>query len=752
MEKQLCLLLVEDDTDYAELLKRVLEMNPNRFEVVWVDRIQAAREWLEEHTPDLILTDLYLPDGSGNAFLDGSSAQLPYPVVIQTAFGDEQKAVEAIKAGAYEYLPKRFDALRELPFLLERIVHQWRLERERREIEERLQAGQSVFRAIFDNAPVGVVFFDQKGIVQACNLAFSELYGVPVEMLIGIQVLDIPDETMRLSAQRVLTGEKISHEVDFRSKPYGLGRAYRANVAPVQLPDGQITGGVVILEDITWQKNDQDLQAALYQIANLAIQAKTTDILYSGIHQIVKEILPAENFFIALWDKHNDRLSFPYWVDEHDPNPGIVPLGKSLTAYVLRSGQTLLSEDAYLRELRNQNLIERRGTPSKAWLGSPLKDVNGQVFGAVVVQSYDARVQYAAYHVQVMEYIAAQIGQVLARFRSEEEERKQRKIAETLLEATSVLSESLELSEVFEKILKQLHGLINYDNCTLTLIEGEWLKIVAQTGNFSLNVDEVKKIRWHEFETLREIYHGKAPLLIADVSTHPSWVVVEGQEWIRSYLGLPLLVKENVVGFLNLAFSEIIYIDPLEVQSLMAFANLAGQAIENARLYDQAQSQALHDELTGIYNRRGLNMLAEREFERALRYQRSLSVLFGDVDYFKQFNDRYSYATGDQVLRLVADCLQSHVREFDIVARFGGDEFVVVFPETTVVEARAITERLSQLIREIKVPYGSEELSFSLSFGMTEMVEKDCQWEDILERASQALKIAKADRLSIYIG
>ncbi len=750
MNQPIMLLLVEDDPDHVELLRRALAGHPRPFEVVWMDTVQAAQRWLAENTPDLLLTDLYLPDGLGKVFLQNNGRPLPYPVIVQTAYGDEEKAVEMIKAGAHDYLPKRFDRFRELPYLLEHALEDWQHQRERQELEARLQAGQSVFQTIFENAPLGMLFFDEKGVVQAANPQLAQLMGLPLETLLGLELAQVPYELISEAVQRVLNGETVAQEVDFRIQPYQRGLAIRSQLSPVRLPDGRILGGVAILRDVTAEKNAQDVRQALYEIASLANQAQSAESLYGGIHQIVGRILPAENFYIALWDRSHHRLSFPYWVDQHDPNPGVVPLSKGLTGVVLRSGQPLLAENELCEEMEQRGEIERLGTPSAAWLGAPLKDRAGDVFGAVVVQSYDPQVRYNPQQVKVMEYIAAQIGQVLQRFHAEEQERQQRLLAESLLEATAALSQSLDLEQVFQRIFHQLGMITRYDQCSIALIEGEFAHIVAQRGKLLPNTEDARQMRWEEFETFCQIYRSVSPLLIADVQEDPKWRKLTGLEWVRGYIGLPLMVKQKVIGFLNLAFKQRLEVDPTEITPLMAFANLAAQAIENARLYQQAQDQAIHDELTGIYNRRGLNLLGQREFERAVRYERPLSVLFGDVDGFKAFNDRYSYAVGDRVLKAVAQCLKANLREFDLVARFGGDEFAVILPETQQKEAIGVAQRLNRAIEQLRIPYDGCEVSVLLSFGVVQRGESDHTWEQLLERASQALRRAKQDGLPLF--
>ncbi len=212
------------------------------------------------------------------------------------------------------------------------------------------------------------------------------------------------------------------------------------------------------------------------------------------------------------------------------------------------------------------------------------------------------------------------------------------------------------------------------------------------------------------------------------------------------------MIQRSVIGFLNLAFTQDCDLDATEIRSLMAFAHLAARAIENARLYEQAKEIAIHDELTGIYNRRGLRLFAEREFDRARRYRRPLSVIFCDVDKFKSFNDTYSYAVGDQVLKAIAECLRQNLREIDILGRFGGDEFVILLPETKQNDAVTLVRRLDQVIRAVQIPYNHGHVSVSLSFGVVQLSERDQFCDALIERAADALRRAKQEGTPLVVG
>ncbi|MFM8320112.1 MAG: sensor domain-containing diguanylate cyclase, partial [Chloroflexota bacterium] len=182
---------------------------------------------------------------------------------------------------------------------------------------------------------------------------------------------------------------------------------------------------------------------------------------------------------------------------------------------------------------------------------------------------------------------------------------------------------------------------------------------------------------------------------------------------------------------------------PGELAMAESFASQAAVALENARLYEEKQRQAVIDELCGIYNRRGLFELARIEFERSQRFNRPLALLFIDIDHFKQFNDRYSYAVGDQVLRQVADCIGVKVREFDLLGRYGGEEFVVLLPEADAKVARQVAERVRQAVQRLSISTGLDETSVTVSIGVAYKDLATENLETLLELAGQALHEAK---------
>ena len=150
-----------------------------------------------------------------------------------------------------------------------------------------------------------------------------------------------------------------------------------------------------------------------------------------------------------------------------------------------------------------------------------------------------------------------------------------------------------------------------------------------------------------------------------------------------------------------------------------------------------------HDPLTGVANRRYFFERAEEEFMRARRYLQPLAVALIDIDHFKQVNDQHGHAAGDQVLRHLTHLSRELLRDADLLARIGGEEFAILMPSTNVHGARKLADRLRQMIAEQEVDLGGQRLRVQFSAGVTQLRDEDQSIEDCLRRADEAMYRAK---------
>lgn len=152
---------------------------------------------------------------------------------------------------------------------------------------------------------------------------------------------------------------------------------------------------------------------------------------------------------------------------------------------------------------------------------------------------------------------------------------------------------------------------------------------------------------------------------------------------------------------------------------------------------------ARHDPLTGTANRRYFFERAEQEFMRSRRYHAPLSITLIDVDHFKQINDQYGHATGDEVLKLLSQKISALLRENDLLARIGGEEFAILMPSTGLAGAALMAERLRLAIAEEASPVAGLMLHLRFSAGVTQLKAQDQSIEDCLRRADEAMYKAK---------
>lgn len=173
-----------------------------------------------------------------------------------------------------------------------------------------------------------------------------------------------------------------------------------------------------------------------------------------------------------------------------------------------------------------------------------------------------------------------------------------------------------------------------------------------------------------------------------------------------------------------------------KLNEMEVLAESAQHAIEEQR------KKAMHDALTGLPNREAYQQRLEQEVQRLQRYGSKLSLMVCDVDLFKRINDNYGHLAGDKVLKIIAKSLQVNLRDSDFIARFGGEEFVALMPETSLEEAKHVAEKLRMKVESSPFNFKKEPVQITVSFGISEFKESDSS-NDVFERADKALYKAK---------
>jgi len=215
----------------------------------------------------------------------------------------------------------------------------------------------------------------------------------------------------------------------------------------------------------------------------------------------------------------------------------------------------------------------------------------------------------------------------------------------------------------------------------------------------------------------------------------------------HSFLCIPILAQGEAFGILHFqATDEAPALADSELSLKTTFAGQVGLSVANIRLREALHTQSIRDALTGLYNRRYLSEVLEREARRALRAGHNLGVLMLDLDHFKNFNDTHGHDAGDTVLRATSSILTRSVRAEDIVCRYGGEEFVIVLPMADLKASQARGEHIRSKLRELTVLHQGQSMgTLTVSVGVAGLPSHGTTAKELLEAADAALYRAKKE-------
>src|SRR5438093_684767 len=218
--------------------------------------------------------------------------------------------------------------------------------------------------------------------------------------------------------------------------------------------------------DVSKQRKAEAIQSAVYKISEAANAAKDLPELYRHIHKVIGGLMPATNFYIALYDDRAQTLSFPYFVDEEESPPPPQKLGRGLTEYVLRSGRPLLASQAVFEELVRVGEVESVGPPSVDWVGAPLASL-GKTIGVIVVQSYTEGVRFGEEDKAILNFVSEQVAGAIERRRTKE----------------SLLQTSSELQAIF-RVVPDLYFRLAADGTILGYYAGRYADLYVPPESF----------------------------------------------------------------------------------------------------------------------------------------------------------------------------------------------------------------------------------------------------------------------------
>jgi diguanylate cyclase (GGDEF)-like protein len=500
----------------------------------------------------------------------------------------------------------------------------------------------------------------------------------------------------------------------------------------------------------------QATQRVLYEITYLASSTRDRSAFLQGVHHQLSALIDAENFYLALYESHIGKVTYPYYIDitdvdalEAEAQEILDPERLSLTGYVLTTEQPLFIDAAGIERAQSQERFYCFGHRPEFWMGAPLKNASDDVFGMLAMQVYDVSRVYSVEDQELFLVVARHVAMALDRIlhRAQLEETVVRRTLElsrlndalrnevadreraehlqsALFQITELASQPGDMTDLF----KSLHGIVG----ELLFAKNFYIALFDDaTGEvtFPYYVDERLTRRPNprrgERGFTEYVIRQRRPCLID--SAEAKRLEGNGEITIQndinrsySWLGIPLFDGDVVRGVLAVQSYSPHVSYSLRDQELLTFVSRhidtalsrrsAAEAIHSAnvrleaRVQDRTreldyanaklQHENAHDALTGLPNRSYLQQRLQLAWQEFCEHGRELVVMFIDLDRFKMVNDSLGHHSGDQLLIQAAERLGSCMRDSDLLARLGGDEFAVLAYSAPPDVTVAIAERI----------------------------------------------------------
>jgi diguanylate cyclase (GGDEF)-like protein len=310
---------------------------------------------------------------------------------------------------------------------------------------------------------------------------------------------------------------------------------------------------------------------------------------------------------------------------------------------------------------------------------------------------------------------AAELATKEAQRRAEELER--------LVTFGQALGRALDLDSIRMAVAQHVPTLSGTDNVWVLVQQGaDWIALHGDARGGS------EMVQWGDLAE---------QLLAAGADRTPSSLV-------DRHLGFPLAVGGNTVGVLGIRPDGGMM--PADRRRIVeAAAALLAVSVKNAQLFREVRENSVKDALTGCINRAHSLEIIDAELRRARRNQMPVSLIMFDIDHFKDVNDRYGHLCGDAVLGAIGKRMKEVLRGSDLKCRWGGEEFLVLLPETPLHGARRVADTLRREIADRPIPWAGEGLTITASFGLAQTLPGEVNVEAVIARADQALYRAKDD-------
>jgi diguanylate cyclase (GGDEF)-like protein/putative nucleotidyltransferase with HDIG domain len=457
--------------------------------------------------------------------------------------------------------------------------------------------------------------------------------------------------------------------------------------------------------------------------------------LLRKVWQELRRLFDVENFYIAALDPLRDEMHFDLeMIDGMRMPRRSRPAGNHLTEYVIRTRQPVLIRDNYVAEVQKLGVEPMRSRGCFCCVPLVAYD---HVIGAMAVFSDQEHV-FDEGHLELMRVLASEASIAIENARLFQEERTKARHLSLLNAISRDAIATLNPDEMLAKIAEQLEAGLTYDHIGIGVLDYTTRELVIQAeagnrrGALSQRIPLGAGLIGHVARNGQMAAYGATPP--ADASLKPLL-----PDSVAAF-ALPVFYAEQLHGILYVESSKPVDFSEEEVLLLRTLADLIAGALHNALSFQKAQEQAITDGLTGVKTHRFFMEALSAEWKRSTRAGRAFALVLMDLDRFKFVNDFYGHLEGDLVLQRVGHILETNCRRSDVVARYGGDEFVMLMPETNMEHARQLATKLRGWVSADPL---LREKNISASFGIACYPLHGATPQELIQVADASMYLSK---------
>jgi len=370
----------------------------------------------------------------------------------------------------------------------------------------------------------------------------------------------------------------------------------------------------------------------------------------------------------------------------------------------------------------------------------PLKN-RGELVAVMAISDRRDGKLYTVEDIDLLEFIAAKVAASMEKEYSHEQLKEQDEEISLVNRLTSIITSSMSIQMIFEAFAQELKKVVDIDWATIALIDGNELYFLALSSTIGSAWQPEERIPLEGTAT-ELACREKQAIYEPDLQRHHRFWTWEShwKQEICSVVYLPLSVTDRVIGSLILASRKPNAYNRRQIQLLEKVALQIAAPVENAQLYAQLEQRSRIDVLTGLFNRRHFEEQLKDEVSRHSRYGDLFSIFMLDLDNFKTYNDAYGHPAGDILLNQIGKIVKSSVRNVDQAFRYGGDEFVVILPQTARGDAYVVAERVrGQIAGEME----KKAIAVTCSIGLASYPADGVVADELVNVADNALYYAK---------